>query len=152
MAEVNAAQRLVGAWSLVSWRIFGADDALLSEPFGPHPRGLLQYTADHWMSAAIGFADRPLLPAGTSPRRMPPEILAEAWRNYFHYAGRWRIVDDSVIHSVELSLNPNMVGTEQVRHMQFDGSTLTLTGTENVGEHPRRHLLLWQKARSPAEN
>ncbi len=143
---MDAAKRLVGAWSLVSWRIHGAEDVLLSEPFGPDPRGLLQYTADHWMSAAIGFAHRPLLPAGTSPRRMPPEVLAEAWRSYFHYAGRWRIEGDTVIHSVELSLNPNMVGTEQVRYMQFEGSTLTLTGIENVGEHPRRHVLLWQRA------
>lgn len=148
--------RLLGAWSLISWKIFSSDNPEPSEPFGANPEGLLQYTGDGWMSAAIASTGRSALPAGTSPRRMGPELLADAWRSYFHYAGRWRIEGDNVIHSVTQSLNPNMVGTEQVRHMHFEESTLTLTGIENAGQQTRRHVLRWQRAEpsagSPAEN
>ena len=77
---------------------------------------------------------------------MPPELLVNSYRSYFHYAGHWRIEGESVIHCVTLSLNPNMVGTEQVRHMHFSGSELTLTGIENIGRQQRRHVLLWQRA------
>jgi hypothetical protein len=146
MAEPNAHTLLPGAWLLISWQIFDEKGPAFSEPFGPHPKGLLQYTAEGWMSAAIGRADRPALPAGISPRRMSPALLADAWLSYFHYAGRWRIEGDCVIHSVTQSLNPNMVGTEQVRHMHFDRAKLTLTGFENVGQQNRRHVLRWQRA------
>jgi len=146
VAEAQAASRLPGAWTLLSWKVYGPEGVLLSEPFGSHPVGLLQYTADGWMSAAIGNSNRPLLAAGTSPRRMPPERLADAYLSYFHYAGRWRIEGDAVIHSVTLSLNPNMVGTEQVRQMDFAGDRLTLTGIEPLAQGERRHVLLWQRA------
>lgn len=152
MTELNAHARLPGAWLLISWQIFDEKGAAISEPFGPHPNGLLQYTADGWMSAAIGRADRLALPAGISPKRMSPEILADAWLSYFHYAGRWRIEADCVIHSVTQSLNPNMAGTEQVRHMLFNEATLTLTGFENVGQQNRRHVLRWQRAEAPKGN
>jgi hypothetical protein len=146
MPEGDAASRLPGAWSLLSWKIFGPAADAVTEPFGSHPVGLLQYTADGWMSAAIGNRDRASLAAGASPRRMPPEQLAEAYLSYFHYAGHWRIEGDAVIHSVKLSLNPNMVGTEQVRQMDFAGDRLTLTGIEPLAQGERRHVLLWQRA------
>jgi len=146
--EFPAQGRLVGAWALVSWQIFGADDSSFTEPFGADPRGLLQYTADGCMSAVVCRSKRAGLPQGVSPRRMEPELLADCYRSYFHYAGRWHIEGDSVIHSVELGLNPNMVGTRQVRRMHFDGQTLTLTGIESLGLQQRRHVLLWQRAAS----
>jgi hypothetical protein len=146
MADRDAASQLVGAWTLLSWQVFSTHPDTITEPYGSDPVGLLQYTADGWMSAAIGNRERALLTAGASPRRMAPELLADAYRSYFHYAGRWRIEGDCVIHSVELSLNPNMVGTEQVRQMEFAGDRLTLTGIEPVGSMQRRHVLLWQRA------
>jgi hypothetical protein len=39
-----------------------------------------------------------------------------------------------------------MVGTQQVRQMNFNGSALTLTGIEVLGPQQRRHVLLWQRA------
>jgi len=145
MPESEAGSRLVGAWKLLSWQIFGADPGKITEPFGAEPIGLLQYTPDGWMSAAIGRNDRSPLPTGVSPRKMQPELLADAYRTFFHYAGRWRIQGDAVIHSVELSLNPNLVGTDQVRQMTFGEARLTLSGIEPVGDTERRHVLHWQR-------
>jgi len=145
MTDPGAGLRLVGAWSLVSWQIFDAARAGITEPFGADPHGLLQYTADGCMSAVVCRSGRAALPSGVSPRRMDPELLAACYRSYFHYAGRWHIEGDSVIHSVEFGLNPNMVGTRQVRQMNFLGNTLTLTGIEVLGPQQRRHVLLWQR-------
>ncbi len=149
MSQQSPAQDcLMGAWALISWQIFSAEEALFTEPFGAEPHGLLQYTADGCMSAVVCRSKRAELPPGVSPRRMEAELLANCYRSYFHYAGRWHIEGDSVIHSVELGLNPNMVGTRQVRQMHFDGDTLSLTGIESFGAQQRRHVLLWQRATS----
>jgi hypothetical protein len=148
MSRANAVS-LLGAWQLLSWRIYSVEHLPASEPFGPQPVGLLQYTADGWMSAAIGSRQRPLHPAGVSPRRLSPETLADSYRNYFHYAGTWRLEGDSVVHSVKLSLNPNMCGSEQVRHVSLMEPNLTLTGIEPLGQQQRRHVLLWQRAANP---
>jgi hypothetical protein len=144
----SADARLIGAWNLVSWQIFSQNSSSASEPFGPTPVGLLQYSENGWMSAAVSFPDRVNHPAGVSPRRMQPDLLANSYRSYFHYAGLWHIDGDCVIHSVRLSLNPNMIGSEQVRQMTFDAETLTLQGQEAVGPQQRRHVLLWQRATS----
>jgi len=156
--NVVTPSHLVGAWTLLGWQIFSEAATPATEPFGPTPQGLLQYTADGWMSAAVCRAQRAALPAGISPRKMEAGLLADAWRSYFHYAGRWEIVGDSVIHHVRLSLNPAMVGSDQVRHMTFGGTlaepTLTLTGIEHINEHinglQRRHVLRWQRATDDA--
>lgn len=146
MTEANAQNRLPGAWKLLSWQIFGSEPDSITEPFGSKPVGLLQYTPDGWMSAAICRPDRPLLPTGIGPKHMAAEPLADSWRSYFHYAGRWRIEGDVVIHSVELSLNPALVNTDQVRQMQFGEGRLTLSGIEMVGQKQRKHVLHWQRA------
>lgn len=158
--ETTAKEQLIGAWQLISWQIYGEGNMPATEPFGPQPMGLLQYTSDDWMSAAICKALRPSHPAGISPRRMDPDLLVSSYRSYFHYAGHWRVEGDHVIHSIVLSLNPNMVGSEQVRHMTFATQTstpvatqtLTLTGIEALGQQQRRHVLLWQRASKPDLN
>ena len=148
MTQASLAEtRLIGAWNLVSWQVLSPEGSTTSEPFGPTPVGLLQYSDDGWMSAAVSFPDRKNHPAGVSPRRMQPGLLADSFRTYFHYAGLWHIDGDCVIHSVRMSLNPNMVGTEQVRRMTFDADMLTLRGIEDVGPQPRQHVLLWQRAK-----
>ena len=44
---------LVGAWQLVSWTIEYPASGRVTQPFGPEPEGLLVYSADGHMSAAI---------------------------------------------------------------------------------------------------
>ena len=58
---------LVGAWRLKRWETVYRDGRR-TEPFGARATGLLQYTADGWMSANIMAAGRPKL-SGTNPRR-----------------------------------------------------------------------------------
>ncbi len=141
---------LVGAWTLESWTIGYADREEMSQPFGEDPQGLLIYSADGWMSAAVCRAGRPPLPEGTTPRSVPNELQAAAYASYFHYCGRFRVQDNDVIHYVTQSLNPNFPGTEQLRHAELDGRTLVLSGKDRLGSRERFHSLVWHRV--PADD
>ena len=78
-------------------------------------------------------------------RRIDASLLAAAYRDYFHYAGRYRIQGNDVTHYVTQSLNPNFVGTEQLRHIELDGSTLVLSGRDEAAGETRFHQLVWHK-------
>lgn len=136
---------LHGSWRLESWTIGYSDRDEFTYPFGEDPLGLLLYTADGWMSASISRRERPPLPADVNYRKIPDAARAEAFSSYFHYAGRYRVVDSDVIHYVSQSLNPNFPGTEQLRHAEMDGQTLVLSGKDQVGEVTRFHSLVWHR-------
>lgn len=139
-------EQLVGTWQLESWSIGFADREEISNPFGEDPRGLLFYSDDGWMSASICRRERPRLPENESPRKMPDTVKASAYSSYFHYAGRYRVINGDVVHYVTQSLNPNFPGTEQLRHAELDGQTLVLSGKDEVRGVTRYHTLVWHRA------
>ena len=136
---------LLGSWELESWFIHYQDGREPGAPFGSAPSGLLQYHADGSMSATVHRSDRNPFPAGVSPRKIGGDVIVRAYLSYFHYAGTFRVEGDNVIHTVMHSLNQAMVGTEQVRQMQFDPPRLTLVGTEAFSDETRRHELVWHR-------
>jgi len=138
------ARRLVGAWQLVRWYIT-YEDSTVTEPLGPDATGLLVYTADGWMSAAIMAAVRPLL-SRRNPRAAPDAERAAAFDTYFNYCCQWRIVGQSVEHHVTLSHNPALVGTVQTRRIRMQGARLTLSAEESVEGGVRVHRLTWRAA------
>ena len=138
-------QDLIGTWQLESWTVGYSDREDFSTPFGDDPKGLLLYTDDDWMSASIARGDRQTLPQDIPFRKIPEEKLARAYLSYFHYAGRYRVVEGDVVHYVTQSLNPNFVGTEQLRHAELDGQTLVLSGRDEAGGVSRLHSLVWHR-------
>ena len=143
-------QRLLGAWLLHRWAIEFSDGRAASLPFGAGASGLIIYTADGWMNASIARAARPVLSA-PSVRQAPAAEQCAAFESYFNYGGPFtlRLIDGAphVVHSVRFSLNPNMVGSEQVRRIRFDGADrLTLSADEAVGGVVRQHRLEWRRA------
>lgn len=142
---ISDKQNLVGSWKLESWTIAYSDRDDFSYPYGDNPQGLLLYSDDGWMSASICRPDRGRFPDNTSPRAMPDAALAEAYSGYFHYAGRYRVVEGDVIHYVTQSLNPSFPGSEQLRHAELDGRTLVLSGKDDAGEVTRFHSLVWHR-------
>jgi len=138
-------QDLIGTWELEAWTVGYADREDFTTPFGEDPKGLLLYTEDDWMSASIARSDRQTLPQDIRFRKIPEEKLAQAYLSYFHYAGRYRVVEGDVVHYVTQSLNPNFVGTEQLRHAELDGQTLVLSGRDEAGGVSRLHSLVWHR-------
>ena len=144
--------QLEGTWQLESWAVGYSDRDNFTYPYGEDPQGLLLYTADGWMSASISRSDRALLPSDVSFRKLEESVRAAAFTSYFHYAGRYRVVDGDVIHYVTQSLNPNFPGTEQLRHAELDGQTLVLSGKDQVGEITRFHSLVWHRLEATQEH
>ena len=142
---------LHGTWQLESWTIGYSDRDDFTYPFGEDPTGLLLYATDGWMSASICRRERATLPEDVSLRKLPDATRAEAFSSYFHYAGRYEVVEGDVIHYVTQSLNPNFPGTRQLRHAELDGQTLVLSGKDQVGDTIRFHSLVWHRLASCEE-
>lgn len=143
---------LLGAWHLVRWEISYSDSRTPTLPFGADANGLISYTHDGVMSACIARAARPRL-SSDSVRSAPVAERLAAFESFFQYAGTYQLRrhegQQQVVHWVTHSLNPNFVGTEQVRNMEFstDGR-LTLSASDTLPHTAitRLHQLVWQRA------
>jgi len=148
LRDAPLAQALIGAWRLVAWSIEYPASGRITQPFGPAPEGLLTYTGDGYMSAAMQRPARPRLSRDNVAAVSEAEKAA-AFDSCVHYAGRWHVEGTDVHHHVELAMNPNLLGTRQVRGAMLRGSELELRATEPL-ESPgamRVHRLLWRRAR-----
>lgn len=145
MNEKELQNYLLGGWQLLSWRI-EYQDGRISYPFGEDAKGQLIYTNDGSMSATVCAAERPPL-SNQNVRNVPLAEQANAFRSYFHYAGRWRIDKHNVVHEVQFGLNPGFPGTEQVRRVEIvDAGQMILSAKEaTLDAGRRRHALEWQR-------
>lgn len=151
IADVPGQHPLLGTWRLLRWEIAYSDGRPSSHPYGPDATGLIQYTHDGGMSACIARAGRARL-SSDSVRSAPEAERLAAFESYFQYAGRYQLRDidgqPHVVHRVSHALNPNFVGTEQVRRMDFaaDG-TLTLSASDQLPGSAvlRHHRLIWTR-------
>ena len=151
MSAVSA-QALYGAWSLMRWEIAYGDGRPATYPYGPDATGLIVYTHDGTMSACIARAGRAPL-SSPSVRSAPEAERLAAFESYFQYAGPYAVRlhegQPQVVHHVTHALNPNFVGTDQVRNIDFaaDG-TLTLSASDTVPGTSvmRHHRLIWRRA------
>jgi len=142
---------LVGTWHLVRWDISYGDGRAPTLPFGAAATGLILYTHDGNMSACIAQAGRAKL-SSESVRSAPVEERLAAFESFFQYAGRYRIQRQDgrlqVVHSVTHALNPNFVGTEQVRWIDWPAEgQLALSASDALPGTAvaRHHRLLWQR-------
>jgi hypothetical protein len=143
---------LQGTWHLVRWEIAYGDGRPTTLPFGAQATGLITYSHDGTMSACIARAGRNPL-SSDSVRSAPEAERLAAFESYFQYAGPYAVRQgpdgrQQVAHTVTHALNPNFVGTTQVRNMDFasDG-TLTLSAADTVPGTTvaRHHRLIWRR-------
>ena len=147
----EAQNSLLGTWQLVRWEITYGDGRAPSLPFGAQATGLILYANDGWMNACIARGARPRL-SSESVRSAPEAECLSAFESFFQYAGRYEVRNahgqQQVVHSVTHSLNPNFVGTQQVRNMSFapdGGLTLSASDTVPCTDVARHHRLIWSR-------
>jgi len=116
--------RFLGSWKLASWRI-SAGEGQWRYPLGEDAEGLLVYAPDGYMFAALMAAGRPDF-LGSDPLGGSAFECLTAMRSYHTYCGRYRLEEDRVLHTVEMCLCPNLLGTVQVRYYRFDEDRLVL--------------------------
>jgi hypothetical protein len=140
-AQPSVAQRLVGAWELVSYEIIAADGT--RRP-GNYDRGQITYDAAGRMSAHLMHSSNK---ADQAPQT--DEARATAFRRYLGYYGPF-VVDEgksSVTHIVDGSSNPSWVGSRQLRYYELsaDNAQLTLMLKDANGRVTQE--LLWKRSR-----
>ena len=142
---------LLGTWHLVRWEITYGDGRVPTWPYGADATGMICYTGDGNMSACIARAGRAPL-SSASVRSAPVAERLAAFESFFQYAGPYTIQGEpgrqQVVHTVTHALNPNFVGTRQVRNMAFgsDGNlTLSASDTLPGTAIARHHSLVWRR-------
>lgn len=153
--SVGGDNPLLGTWHLVRWEITYGDGRAPSLPYGAEATGMICYTGDGSMSACIARSGRTRL-SSDSVRSAPVAERLAAFESFFQYAGPYVIQGEpgkqQVVHTVIHALNPNFVGTQQVRNMAFaaDGQlTLSASDTLPGTTTARHHSLVWRRATPP---
>ena len=136
---------LTGDWRLRDWSSI-ADDGSEAQPMGPTPVGILVYSPDGTMITTIAPTGRPRLMSGDPLRGGPDDERRQSAETFIAYSGRYEYDGTDVVHTVEMSLYPNWVGTRQLRHVRLadDGDTLELS-TDPLALDGRRSVqrLTW---------
>ena len=121
---------LVGAWLLDRWD-YTVEGEPRGYPMGEDAVGQIIYSPDGRMAAILSMATRPPLSADQFHKADPSE-RDMASLTYVSYGGTYEVAGAVVTHPVEVSLFPNWVGTDLVRHISWDGDRLVLTGDPEV--------------------
>ena len=117
---------LVGAWQMLGEEDVDVHGRPVHEAV---PRlGRVVYTDDGHVSVISTPADRrPIASTGLRPTLADAtkEDILVAVAGCAAYAGRYEVAGDIVSHHVEVSLNPNMIGTTLTRRFERVGDHLT---------------------------
>lgn len=139
---MNLTDKLIGTWKLISYELPNTDNTTYY-PFGIDCEGYLIYTKDGYVSAQLMRKGRSkyasgLLHDGTT------EEMAEAAHGYMAYTGTYCIDEStmSVVHNIELSMNPTWAYQSQIRRISLCEDILTITADINHA------TLIWKKVTS----
>ena len=134
------AEDLIGTWRSAGHEI-AAKDGSVSYPFGPGPhQGQIVYHPNGTVCVLVIRTDPQNLGKGKTA-----EERAAALDRTTGYMGRWEIKGDSVIHKVQVALNPAWVGTAQERQATLDGDRLTLSPPAD--DKGARARITWQRVK-----
>ena len=139
-------EQFIGSWELISSE-FRRSDGEVSYPWGRDTVGILMYDADGNMSGQIMRPDRTEFVLKDHMKGTPSEIKS-AFEGYIAYYGTYEIKEDekTVIHHVEGSLMPNMVGRAMRRFYEFSDNRLVLTTPAiQVGGQQVVGVLIWER-------
>jgi hypothetical protein len=142
-------ERLIGAWKLVSYEERPADGSTSIYPLGEQPQGLIMYTPDGYMSAQLMRRERKPFAGGDWFDGTPNEYREEG-TSYIAYSGRFVVDEDneSLTHSMFVSLFPNWLGNTQPRVVRMEGDRLQLRTASPFpsGGHTVMSYITWQRA------
>ncbi|WP_181305475.1 lipocalin-like domain-containing protein [Rufibacter sp. XAAS-G3-1] len=142
-------ERLIGAWKLVSYVEEPVDGSAPFYPMGEKPMGLIMYTPDGFMSAQLMHPDRKNFASGDWFNGTDEEYRQEA-STYIAYTGPFQVDEEqqTLTHSMFVSLFPNWTGQTQPRVVALEGNLLHLsTATPIVsGGKTVNSFLTWKRA------
>ena len=143
-------ERILGTWELVKC-VSRTRDGVESYPQGENQRGFIVYSHDGYVSVNLMVPDRPLLSAASIGSASEAEVAAIT-RGYMAYAGPYRVDEDKhlIHHEFDLCLNPNWIGTPQIREASFIGDHLQLSVPKTTLNNQDQSVHLeWRRPGSP---
>jgi hypothetical protein len=136
---------IVGVWQLVRYTT-AYEGEPERYPLGRDAVGYIMYTADGFMSGSMMRAGREPFAVADRFSATTAE-KARAFDDYVTYCGRYRVEDDRVLHSIEVSLLPNWIGEEQPRRIEWHGEArVSLVGEWVVEGRKRVATIGWTRA------
>ena len=120
------AEDLVGAWRELGRDFVNGDGSI--KPDIPRTSQIM-YTPDGFMGVVNTPAKRARVSDGSNPMSLdgiPAAERAAAAEGVVAYSGRYEVKGDIVQHTIHSSLNPNLVGSTQIRRVTLQGDDLTL--------------------------
>jgi hypothetical protein len=126
------------------------DGAAAHYPFGEDPDGLLIYTPDGFVSAALMARGRPNLKGDGFTNGTPDQYTA-AGEGFIGYTGRYDVDETkfAVTHRPAVAFAPNMIGSIQRRLVDLQGDVLVLTAEhmQAAVSPPTRSQLEWVRVK-----
>ena len=132
-------EKLIGTWKLQSYTMMEKNGEI-SYPLGKDCEAYLMYTEDGHVSAQMSKVGRRPY-ASKDLHDGTIEEMAEAAHGYMAYAGTYtlNLEKGTIMHNIEISMNPTWEHQSQVRYVNYDGEFLTITADVNAG------CLVWGK-------
>src|SRR6516164_8339102 len=118
--------KLIGAWKLVSYEERPVDGSPSFYPMSEKLMGIIMYTPDGYMSAQLSKPDRQPFASGDWFKGTDDDYRQEA-STYIAYTGAFRVNEQTLTHSMFISLFPNWIGQTQPRIVKLEGDTLYLS-------------------------
>ena len=139
---MEAKDKLVGTWKLISASSTTSAGDCDETPYGLSPAGFLTYTADGRVTALISYGGRKSLSFGGGAL----EEQAQAFKTILAYAGRYKFDGDKVTHHIEISSIENYVGKDLVRTVTVHEDRITLvTPPTPMNGKNQTVKLIWQR-------
>jgi hypothetical protein len=125
--------KFLGTWKLKHFEIKHQNGSI-DYPYGKHPIGYLIYHPDGHM--AVTFMDS----RKDFEKKIDQKKKIAAFGSCISYAGPYEIIDDHIIHHVDVCSIPDWIGTDLKRKYQLTNNSLTLSAEiKNITA-----ILIWE--------
>lgn len=140
MNIISLKEQIIGVWSLVSYRSIDVKGNLVY-PLGEDATGFLMFHPEGYMSAQLMRQNRPIY-SSKDLHDGSIEEMAEAASGFLAYAGKYEVNEenDTLLHYVEVSMNPIWLGQEQPRVAKIEGNKLSIYNGLNPDQK-----LVWKR-------
>ena len=129
---------LIGTWRLVATRAWDENGDPLPPPYGPAPIGMVTFTAERRMIAAL-CDGRPAIPAEETPG-------GAGEREYVSYMGAYSVTDSTLTTRVDGTNQAERLDTDQVRGVRWEGDRIVLSPPPRpLGSVIEHRELTWEK-------
>jgi hypothetical protein len=139
---------IVGTWRMTAVYSWTEQDKthINKQAYGPHPDGLITYTADGRMSVLEVYDNRK--PLSADREAAPVEERAEAFSSMVAYAGSYTFTGEKVVHHIEVAAAPGP-NRDQTRYVTIQDANHISLRTPPVMRNgvAEIHEMFWERVK-----